>query len=104
MELLRAQLDEARSKNDQLRATVKHLGTQTLSQENEISLTLRNTQLESDVEKQEADLAEAERDNLEAAQGDFTSENLARKVKVLEEETETLEKQLREISESHFYH
>ncbi|KAF3940200.1 Tropomyosin-1 [Dactylella cylindrospora] len=100
MEKLRIDSENATAQIEEYKSKAKALEADNLAKEQEIaSLSTKNTRLEEDVEKLETALAAAKKDALEGAQHGTTSENLQRKVQVLEEELETQEKQLREVTE-----
>lgn len=102
MEKLRVEKEETAAKFDELTSTVKRLEQENLSKDQEISsLTTKNSRLEADVEKLDEDLTKFKKEALDGAQHGTTSENLQRKVQVLEEEAETTEKQLREVTEKY---
>ncbi|KAF3916731.1 Tropomyosin-1 [Dactylellina cionopaga] len=97
---LSADLEVAKAANEDLQKEKKDLDAVLLSKENDISsFTHKNTQLEADIEKLEKALADAKKEALEGAQHGTTSDNLQRKVQILEEEAEVTEKQLKETIE-----
>ncbi|EPS39343.1 hypothetical protein H072_6869 [Dactylellina haptotyla CBS 200.50] len=97
---LSAKVEEKDLKIQELEKKIKDLEADFLSKDQAVSsLTHRNTTLEADVEKLEEQLSAAKKEALEGAQHGTTSDNLQRKVTVLEEETENLEKQLKETVE-----
>lgn len=97
---LSTDLEDAKTTHEVLNKEKKELEAVLLSKENDISsFTHKNTQLEADVEKLEKALADAKKEALEGAQHGTTSDNLQRKVQILEEEAEVTEKQLKETIE-----
>lgn len=73
-----------------------------MTKEHEItSLTRKNSQLEEDVEKLEEQLASVKKEALEGSQHGVTSDNLQRKLTILEEEAEEADKLLREANEKY---
>ncbi|KAF3315547.1 hypothetical protein TWF173_003461 [Orbilia oligospora] len=98
----KADLDLANDKVDELEAKIKEFEAEQTKKEGEISsLTSKNAQLEADVEKLEEKLAEVKKEAAAGANLGVTSDNLQRKVAVLEEEAETTEKQLKETIEKY---
>ncbi|KAK6509051.1 hypothetical protein TWF481_003816 [Arthrobotrys musiformis] len=96
----KADLDLANEKVEELEAKIKEFEAEQTKKEGEISsLTSKNAQLEAEVEKLEEKLSEAKKEAQAGANLGVTSDNLQRKVAVLEEEAETTEKQLKETIE-----
>lgn len=73
-----------------------------MTKEHEItSLNRKNSQLEEEVEKLEESLQTAKKEALEGSQHGATSDNLQRKLTLLEEEAEEADKLLREANEKY---
>lgn len=83
-------------------AKIKDLEAAQLQSENEIkSLTHKNTQLEAEAAKLEDALSQAKKEMAAQAQTGITSENLSRKIQVLEGEVEQWEKKFEAERDEH---
>jgi tropomyosin len=102
MDLLRAELDEAKEKGAELNEKVKVLQQENLAKEQEIrSLGHRNTLLEEEIEKLGGNLKEAKDAAKASIQNDTQNEALQRRLQLLEEEAEEADKTMRETVEKY---
>ncbi len=100
MNQLRLEADEASSKVEELQAKVKVLEQENLAEEQEISsLTHKNSLLETDVEKLEAQVKDLKKSADDGQVHGTQNETLQRRPQLLEEEAEEADKTLRETNE-----
>lgn len=102
MNQLRLEADAAVTRAEEAEAKVKKLEQALLEREQEItSLNHRLGVLDAENEKAEAELQKYKGFSLEGEQSKTTSENLNRKVQLLEEELDAAEKNLKETVEKY---
>lgn len=100
MEALRVEADESSTRAEELKAKVKQLEAETTQKDQEItSLTHKNSVLEADVEKLEAQVKTYKDEAGAGAQAGNQAESLQRKLQVLEEEAEESDRTIRELNE-----
>jgi tropomyosin len=100
MNQLRIEADEASAKVEDLQKDVKSLDQQNLMKEQEItSLNHKNSVLEAEVEKLEAQVKEHKATAEEGSQHGTHNETLQRRLQLLEEEAEEADKNLRETND-----
>lgn len=102
MTQLRLESEESAAKVEELQAKVKALEQENLQKEQEIiSLTHKNSVLESEVEKYETQVKDLKSAASEGAQHGTQNETLTRRLQLLEEEAEQADKTLREANEKY---
>lgn len=100
MEALRIEADESAARAEELKSKVNQLEADTTQKEQEItSLTHRNSVLEAEVEKLEAQVKTYKDEAGAGAQAGTQAESLQRKIQVLEEEAEESDRTIRELNE-----
>jgi hypothetical protein len=100
MEALRVEADESGAKAEEYKAKVKQLEGETTQKEQEItSLSHKNSVLEGEVEKLEAQVKQFKDEAGAGAQAGTQAESLQRKIQVLEEEAEESDRTIRELNE-----
>ena len=100
MEALRVEADESGARAEEYKTKVKQLEGETTQKEQEItSLSHKNSVLESEVEKLEAQVKQFKDEAGAGAQAGTQAESLQRKIQVLEEEAEESDRTIRELNE-----
>ena len=100
MEALRVEADESGAKAEEYKTKVKQLESETTQKEQEItSLTHKNSVLEGEVEKLEAQVKTFKDEAGAGLQAGTQAESLQRKIQVLEEEAEESDRTIRELNE-----
>ena len=100
MESLRQDADKSAAEADELKGKVKTLEQDNLSKEQELkSLTHKNSLLEAEVEKLDADLKKSKDEAASHHEMGSNNEALNRRLQLLEEEAEAADKTTRETNE-----
>lgn len=100
MNSLRIEADESAAQVEELKAKIKVLEQENLNKDHEItSLTHKNSQLESEVEKLETSVKEHKGEKDEGSAALTQNETLQRRLQLLEEEAEEADKNLRETND-----
>lgn len=104
MEALRIEADESSARAEELKTKVKQLESETTQKEQEVtSLSHKNSVLEGEVEKLEAQVKTYKDEAGAGANAGTQAEGLQRKVQVLEEEAEESDRTIRELNEKYVY-
>jgi tropomyosin len=102
MNSLRLEAEESAGKVEELQSKVKTLEQDNLQKEQDIiSLTHKNSVLESEVEKFETQVKELKSAATEGQQHGTQNETLTRRLQLLEEEAEEADRTLREANEKY---
>ena len=100
MEALRIEADESSARAEDFKVKLNKLETESTQKEQEItSLSHKNSVLESEVEKLEAQVKTYKDEAGAGAQAGTQAESLQRKIQVLEEEAEESDRTIRELNE-----
>lgn len=100
MNQLRLEAEESSGKVEELQGKVKTLEQENLQKEQEIiSLTHKNSVLETEVDKFETQVKDLKATATEGQQHGTQNETLTRRLQLLEEEAEEADKTLREANE-----
>jgi chromosome segregation ATPase len=102
MEALRIEADESSARAEELKAKLKTLESDTTQKEQEItSLSHKNSVLEGEVEKLEAQVKTYKDEAGAGAHAGSQAEAMQRKIQVLEEEAEESDRTIRELNEKY---